>query len=455
MPNYIINPTFTDPSAIKGLTSAKGDILSGDASGGIFTTTVGGDGTVLTADSGATGGVAWAAAGSSITLSSAGGTETLVNDGTGPDLANKGLTAGTGISLGSDASSVTITNSSPASSVTLADVSGTGDETLVGDGTGPSLSVKKLTAGTGVSLSSDVNQVTITNSSPGSAVSLSNAGGDETLVNDGTGPALVSKGISAGTGISLGSTASAVTITNTLDTFVELSDTPANYTGDADKMLVVNGTPDAVAFSENLVGTNTDTTGSSIAIGGSSSVGGNTSAIAIGDSSTVSSNTAIALGANASNDTSDTLTITAVPMINNTSATGTSLTAIVYPGTNDVIATSVIDLEAAGATITIDLPTNTRMLVDRIDVMKLDAAVTGTTVAATYSIGITGTDDAFVTTQTLNDTDTENAQYERATFHDLARTAATDSLTFTYTQGTYTGAWTVRVFFEGKLVRDE
>jgi len=45
----------------------------------------------------------------SVALTSAGGTETLVNDGTGPALANKGLTAGNGISLSSDAVSVTIT----------------------------------------------------------------------------------------------------------------------------------------------------------------------------------------------------------------------------------------------------------------------------------------------------------------------------------------------------------
>ena len=144
-----------------------------------------------------------------------------------------------------------------------------------------------------------------------------------------------------------------------------------------------------------------------------------------------------------------------LPMVNNTSATATALTASVYPGTNVVIATDVINLEDAGATVTIDLPPNTRMLVDRIDVMKLDAAATATTTAATYTVGVTGTNDAYVTTQTLNDTDSVNAQYERASFSSFPRTAATDSLTFTHTLGNYTGSWTVRVFFEGKLIRDE
>jgi len=54
-----------------------------------------------------------------ISLASAGGTETLVNDGTGPALATKGLTAGTGITLTSSATAVTI-SSAPPSTETLA-----------------------------------------------------------------------------------------------------------------------------------------------------------------------------------------------------------------------------------------------------------------------------------------------------------------------------------------------
>ena len=80
-------------------------------------------------------------------LTSAGGTETLVNDGTGPALATKGLTAGTGISLSSDATSVTVTNSSPASSVTMSSPSGT---SMVSDGVGPALGVKGISATEGI-----------------------------------------------------------------------------------------------------------------------------------------------------------------------------------------------------------------------------------------------------------------------------------------------------------------
>ena len=49
----------------------------------------------------------------SITLTSAGGTETLVNDGTGPTLATKGLTAGNDITLTPSATDIIITNTSP------------------------------------------------------------------------------------------------------------------------------------------------------------------------------------------------------------------------------------------------------------------------------------------------------------------------------------------------------
>ena len=124
-------------------------------------------------------------------LTSAGGTESLVNDGVGPALATKGLTAGTGITLLSTTTEVTITNSAP-------------DQTVV------------LTGGTGISTSGTYPNFTITNNDPGSAVTLIDAGTTthESLVNDGTGPALATKGLKAGTGILLTSTGTDITITN-------------------------------------------------------------------------------------------------------------------------------------------------------------------------------------------------------------------------------------------------
>jgi hypothetical protein len=152
-----------------------------------------------------------AEAGSDVTLASAGGTETLVGDGAGPALAVKGLTAGAGVSLTGAATDVTVANTDPGSAVSLASAGGT--ESLVNDGAGPALALKGLTAGAGVSLTGAATDVTVANTDPGSAVTLASAGGTESLVNDGVGPALALKGLTAGAGIALTGAAAAVTIT--------------------------------------------------------------------------------------------------------------------------------------------------------------------------------------------------------------------------------------------------
>jgi hypothetical protein len=81
------------------------------------------------------------------------------------------------------------------------------------------LSTVAIAAGTDISVASstvgNVTTYTITNTSPASSVTLTSAGGTETLVNDGTGAALAVKGITAGTGISVSSSATAVTIAAT------------------------------------------------------------------------------------------------------------------------------------------------------------------------------------------------------------------------------------------------
>lgn len=96
-------------------------------------------------------------------LTSAGGTESLVNDGVGPTLATKGLTAGAGISLSATGTDITITNTSTGAAVTLADAGTATHESLVNDGVGPALATKGLKAGTGISLSATGTDITITN----------------------------------------------------------------------------------------------------------------------------------------------------------------------------------------------------------------------------------------------------------------------------------------------------
>jgi hypothetical protein len=122
--------------------------------------------------------------------------------------------AGVGIVLnastvpGTDA--IRITNDDPGSAVTLGSV-GIG-ESVVNDGVGPALATKSITAGTGISVTSNATDIFITNTAPDVTVTLSSAGGAQTLVNDATGPTLATKGLSSGKGITLSSTATAVTI---------------------------------------------------------------------------------------------------------------------------------------------------------------------------------------------------------------------------------------------------
>jgi hypothetical protein len=153
------------------------------------------------------------------------------------------LTAGTGIGVAGAYPNFTISNTDPTSGVTLASAGGT--ETLVNDGTGPSLATKGLTAGSGVSLTGTATDITIANTDPGSAVTLASAGGTETLVNDGTGPALATKGLTAGTGISLSSTATDVTVTNSApDQVVALTaGTGIGITGAYPNFTITNSSP--------------------------------------------------------------------------------------------------------------------------------------------------------------------------------------------------------------------
>lgn len=143
------------------------------------------------------------------------------NDSTNPQIAEVPsdtitFVAGTGVNLytstvpGVDA--VRIENASPASSVSLA--SAGGSQTLVNDGAGPALATKGLTPGTGISLTGSATDVTITNTDPGSAVTLANAGvvGNYNLVSDGVGPALAVKGLLPGQGVALTDTGTDIQI---------------------------------------------------------------------------------------------------------------------------------------------------------------------------------------------------------------------------------------------------
>lgn len=161
------------------------------------------------------------------------------------DAANDALNfvAGTGIILNASTvpstDAIRITNSAP-------------DQTVV------------LNEGTGIDVTGTYPNFTIANTDPGSAVTLTSAGiATESLVNDGVGPALATKGLKANTGISLTSTATDITITNTapnVDQFLWLT-----FEGDTGVAIAATTTTDVltVAGANGIV---TNTAGTTLTI---------------------------------------------------------------------------------------------------------------------------------------------------------------------------------------------
>lgn len=127
------------------------------------------------------------------------------------------LAAGSGISITTNAitDTITITNTGASSSVSLTSAGGT--QSLVNTSVGPALATKGLNSGTGISLSSTVNDVTITNNDPGSAQNIFknfSVAGQSTIVADNNNDTFT---FIAGAGISLTTNAllDTLTITNT------------------------------------------------------------------------------------------------------------------------------------------------------------------------------------------------------------------------------------------------
>lgn len=138
------------------------------------------------------------------TLSSVGSGASIVNDGTGPSLAVKSLSVGTGLSLVSSATDLLLTNTSVASSITLTDAGTMAHETLLSNDIGPNFTTKGLQAGSNVILSSTATDIIINSIAPlPQVITLTSAGGTYSLAGPGVSPNLTVKGLTPGTGITM------------------------------------------------------------------------------------------------------------------------------------------------------------------------------------------------------------------------------------------------------------
>ena len=206
-----------------------------------------------------------AATGSAVTLSSAGSapsTNTLVNTGVAPNLKVKGLVAGTGITISSTSNDLTINTQT----TTLSNA-GSGNS-LVKNGTGPSLSVRGLIAGSGINITLTGNtDYTINSNVVVPTVTLSSVGSGTTLVNDGTGPTLATKSLIAGNNVSFLVTSTDITVNAIVPTptTTTLSSVGSGVT------LVNDGVGPTLATKSLIAGNNVTfvTTGNDITINGS------------------------------------------------------------------------------------------------------------------------------------------------------------------------------------------
>ena len=128
------------------------------------------------------------------------------------------VTAAAGIQVNSTVvgsqTTYTVTNTDPGSAQNIfKNIAVATQSTIVADTNNDTLTV---VAGAGIDITTNAltDEITITNTDLGSSVTLSDAGTTthESLVNDGTGPTLATKGLIAGTGITLSSTATDITI---------------------------------------------------------------------------------------------------------------------------------------------------------------------------------------------------------------------------------------------------
>ena len=157
---------------------------------------------------------------SAITLTNEGANISLIGStSANPTFKTKSISAGSAITINDISNNLEIVNTSPASAISLIDAT-TGGFSLIGNtSTNPIFDLKKLVAGSNVSITDIGNQLTLSTTA-GSTVNLTNGGSGLSLVSStSSNPNLKNKSISAG---------SAITINDVSNNLEIVNDSPAS-----------------------------------------------------------------------------------------------------------------------------------------------------------------------------------------------------------------------------------
>ena len=156
---------------------------------------------------------------SAITITSEAGQQSIVSNGVAaPAFKLKAINAGAGITLASNDTSLTVTNSSPATSVQLESVGSGAGWIQTTSSVAPVWKLRSILASGGLQVVEASDTITITNTTAsGNSVTLTNLGSGVGLVSGTQGPDMTMRSLVAGTGISLtlGTPNNTVVVTNT------------------------------------------------------------------------------------------------------------------------------------------------------------------------------------------------------------------------------------------------
>ena len=152
---------------------------------------------------------------SAISLSSTGTGNSILNSTTNPTFTTKSLIAGSGISITPATDSLTITNTAPSASAITLTNGGVNTSLVALSSSNPTLQTKSISVGTGITLNDTSSNIELVNSSPASGITLTNAGTTSLIATASSNPAFQTKGLVAGTNITLSTTGTDITINST------------------------------------------------------------------------------------------------------------------------------------------------------------------------------------------------------------------------------------------------